>query len=206
MAGTGTQEAEARVLIDSLGLAGRIHLLGYRTDTADCLAGADIFTLPTEWENFSLSLLEAMAASLAIITTPAGGNLEAVANQVTAWVAPIGDIAAQRDGLRFFLSDPARRKQFGEAARARMIQEFDVPAAALKMERALQELGVRPHGRGAGASRPAAARSLTTMPNPKQNPRRFAFLMSEEVGLKTQYLNWRETSRRTGASIRPGSC
>jgi glycosyltransferase involved in cell wall biosynthesis len=52
----------------ALGLAGRVHFLGFRNDVAAIMQSADLFVFPSRYESFSLVLLEAMAAGLPVIT------------------------------------------------------------------------------------------------------------------------------------------
>jgi glycosyltransferase involved in cell wall biosynthesis len=141
MAGIGTLEEKCRARVDEKGLGARVRFLGHRTDVADCLAAADIFILPTEWENFSLSLLEAMAASLAIVTTPAGGNLEAVTDGDTAWIADTSDVGRMAEGFRHFLAYPKEREAYGQRARYRVASAFTAEAAARKLIETYQLLG-----------------------------------------------------------------
>jgi glycosyltransferase involved in cell wall biosynthesis len=141
MAGIGTMEEECRARVNEKGLGARVRFLGHRTDVADCLAAADIFILPTEWENFSLSLLEAMAASLAIVTTPAGGNLEAVTDGETAWVAETRDVSRMAEGFRLFLAHPKERAAFGQRAREQVASSFTSEAAARKLIEAYHAFG-----------------------------------------------------------------
>jgi glycosyltransferase involved in cell wall biosynthesis len=116
LAGSGDQESKCRELIQKLNLESRIHLLGYRTDTANLLSAADIYLLPTKRENLSMSLLEALAAGLPIITTPVGGNLELVQAEKTAILADAGNIAALSGALERLLQDQQLRQAMGARA------------------------------------------------------------------------------------------
>ncbi|HEX5322280.1 MAG TPA: glycosyltransferase family 4 protein [Capsulimonadaceae bacterium] len=141
MAGIGTLEEKCRRRAKERGVESRVRFLGYRTDAADCLHAADIFILPTEWENFSLSLLEAMAASLPIVTTPAGGNLEALTHGETAWIAETGNIEGFAMGMRHFLAHPEARAKFGRRAREHVASTFTAEAAARKLIGIYEDLG-----------------------------------------------------------------
>jgi glycosyltransferase involved in cell wall biosynthesis len=129
MAGSGNQEQACREAIASLGLDGRVRLLGYRRDTADLLRAADIYLLPTKWENLSMSLLEAMAASLPIVTTPVGGNLELMRSEESALFVDVGDTAGVASALGRFLADSELRRRLGARA-YEAAQHFSLPNIA----------------------------------------------------------------------------
>src|SRR5262249_2653025 len=60
--GCGNQEEEAKAAAAKSGFADRIHFVGYQQNVPDWLAAATVWILPTESENFSLAVLEALAA------------------------------------------------------------------------------------------------------------------------------------------------
>ncbi|HJX88018.1 MAG TPA: glycosyltransferase, partial [Gemmatimonadales bacterium] len=60
--GEGPERRALETRIAHLGLGDRVHLLGFRSDVPDLLAGSDLFVLPSLFEGLPLSILEAMAA------------------------------------------------------------------------------------------------------------------------------------------------
>ena len=84
---------------------------------------SSIFVLPSESENFPVSLLEAMTAGLAIITTNVRGCPEVVGN--TALLVPPRDPMAIREALSQLVADPELVAQLGDAARRRVKEKFD---------------------------------------------------------------------------------
>ena len=99
-------------------LSDRVHVMGHREDVPDWLAASTVWMLPTERENFSLAVLEALAAGCAILSTPCSGNDEVLADGVNALVHPVGDVAVARAHLRTLLSDPELRTLLSINARA----------------------------------------------------------------------------------------
>lgn len=81
-----------------------------------------IFCLPSEVENFPVSLLEAMAAGLAIITTADTGCAHVVGD--AALLVPAGDVDALRASLARLMADAALREQLGRAAERRLQERF----------------------------------------------------------------------------------
>jgi glycosyltransferase involved in cell wall biosynthesis len=88
----------------------------------ELLETASIFALTSEAENFPTTLLEAMAAGLAIITTSGTGCEEVVGD--AALLVPPRDPAQIRLAIDRLLADPALRDRLGRAAHARVHTAF----------------------------------------------------------------------------------
>jgi glycosyltransferase involved in cell wall biosynthesis len=127
IAGRGAEEAGLRSLAAELGIAPRVHLLGYREDTPDLLAASDIYALSSLYEGQSLALIEAMAAGLPIAATHVGGNPEVLGQaDRDGLLVPPSDPAALAAALARLAGDRALRAQLGAAARARARTEFSL--------------------------------------------------------------------------------
>ena len=106
-------ERSLRTAARDLGLEGRVHFLGLRTDLPDLLAAADIFCQPsTVPEGFGLSVVEALYAGLPVVATGHGGAEEIVDDSCGVLVPP-DDPAALARSLSDLLDDPARRTALG---------------------------------------------------------------------------------------------
>ena len=126
--GRGPLQAELENEIAQAGLADVIRLAGFRNDLPQWLGGLDILAHPADMEGLGVSLLQASAAGVPIITSRAGGLPEAVADNVSGLLIPPGDVAALAQALRRLLDDPGLRRQMGEAGRARILAEFSIDA------------------------------------------------------------------------------
>jgi glycosyltransferase involved in cell wall biosynthesis len=115
--GDGGLEGELRRYVATEGLADRVHFAGYRADVPDWLAAATVWLLPTESENFSLGVLEALAAGCPILSTLCLGNDEALVAGENALIHPIGDVEALVDGLRRLIADNGLRARLSRNAR-----------------------------------------------------------------------------------------
>ncbi len=91
----------------------------------------DVFVLPSFAEGTSNSLVEAMAHGLPIITTNVGGSPDLL-TPGTGILIPPGDSLALADAMQCLASDPALRKQMGQAARDLYLQLF-APDVVLSM-------------------------------------------------------------------------
>jgi glycosyltransferase involved in cell wall biosynthesis len=101
-----------------LGVADRLDLVGYQTNVEDWVAAATVWILPTERENFSLAVLEALAAGRAVLSTSCPGNDEVLVDGENAAVFGVGDVDAGIARLRELLADDALRRRLGETATA----------------------------------------------------------------------------------------
>jgi glycosyltransferase involved in cell wall biosynthesis len=134
IAGRGEAEASLRLLAAELGIADRVRLLGLRSDVPDLLAAADLFVLPSRSEGLPLALIEAMAASLPIVSTDVGGIAEVVARDVEARLVPPENPARMASALSNLIGDPNRRLALGHAARQRATSAYGVESMGDRYE------------------------------------------------------------------------
>jgi glycosyltransferase involved in cell wall biosynthesis len=112
LAGTGSLGPALRELAD-----GSVRFLGSVDDVRALLQASEVFVLPSWREGLSNSLLEAMAAGLAVVTTAVGGTTEVVEHERSGLLVPPGDAAALEDALVRAVSDPSLRAALGHEAR-----------------------------------------------------------------------------------------
>jgi glycosyltransferase involved in cell wall biosynthesis len=126
MAGTGPLRAELEARALMLGIAGRVQFLGDRSDVPALLGAMDVFTLSSVSEGLPLTVLEAMASGLPVVSTRVGGIPEAVLDGDTGLLVPPADPRAMADAIIGLLADPAQRRRLGMAGRARAREWFDL--------------------------------------------------------------------------------
>jgi glycogen(starch) synthase len=117
------------VLLPSLNgqpLKGSVHYLGKLglDDIRSCLKSADIFLLPSLWENLPYSCLEAMAAGRAIVASDQGGVPELIQDGSNGFLATAGDPDSFVAKLRALLDDAMLRQRLGRAARQTVNAKF----------------------------------------------------------------------------------
>ncbi len=103
VAGDGELLPEARRLVEERGIEEQVSLLGWRSDVRSLLREFDVFVLPSLYEGFSYSLIEAMAAGLPIVSTEVFGTRETVSRLPGNVVVPVGDSAALAEGMKSIL-------------------------------------------------------------------------------------------------------
>ncbi|WP_284505520.1 glycosyltransferase [Caballeronia sp. INDeC2] len=117
MAGDGPRFDNIKAIVDSLGLANRIHLLGFRTDIPNIFRGSDLFVLPTHQEALGQAFIEAMAAGLPVIGTRVDGVPELIEDNVNGLLVAPHDPVALRGAIARMIDDPALRQRLRDEGR-----------------------------------------------------------------------------------------
>lgn len=128
VAGRGEEHAALLDHAERLGLGGRVHLLGLRSDIPRLLAAADVFALPSLSEGLPIAILEAMFAGRAIVASDVGDLRFALDGGRAGRLVPPGDEPALAAALDDLLADPLAAQTLGEQARARAEAEFQISA------------------------------------------------------------------------------
>jgi glycosyltransferase involved in cell wall biosynthesis len=114
--GSGDRHDSLLQQADLAGIRDAVHLLGHRDDIEVCLAGMDLFVLPSLNEGMGRALIEAMSAGLPVIASHVGGIPAVVNHERTGLLVPPGDADALADALRRLLDRPEWATQLGQAA------------------------------------------------------------------------------------------
>lgn len=122
--GDGELRGELEQLARRLEVGPRLRFFGFEPPASRQLSALDIFVLPSSWEAFPISILEAMACGVPQVVTEVGGSGEAVSDGETGLVCPPEDPAALADRVVELLRDPARRARMATASRARHRERF----------------------------------------------------------------------------------
>jgi N-acetyl-alpha-D-glucosaminyl L-malate synthase BshA len=125
LVGDGPERPAAEELCRSLGIFESTRFVGKQQDMEDIYAIADLFLLPSEYESFGLSALEAMAAGSPVIATNTGGIPEVVTHGINGFLSEIGDVESMSRQAIALLSNPELLQQFSNAAKEQAIK-FDI--------------------------------------------------------------------------------
>ena len=126
MIGNGAERAKLEALADSLGIASNVDFLGERKDVPELLAQAGFFVSSSKSEGISLTILEAMAVGLPVVTTRVGGNPEIVLEGETGHLVPDQNPPALAAAMLKMLSQRAAWPTMGERGRQRVEQQFEI--------------------------------------------------------------------------------
>lgn len=112
-------------------LVQQIHLLGYRKDVPNLLAGADFFALATEQEAAGMVYIEAQLAALPVVATAVGGVPEMLVDGVGGFLVPDSDSQALRQAIDTLSQNRALRQKMGQAGYAWVIAQDKFTAEAV---------------------------------------------------------------------------
>ncbi|BFU93763.1 MAG: putative Glycosyl transferase group 1 [Nitrospira sp.] len=141
-----------RALAIGLGIAERVHMVGFQNPVRPFLDALDLYVHPALMEGFGIALVEAMAAGKAVIATRTGGVPEVVEHGETGLLVSPGDPDRLREAVIELLRDEARRARMGAKGRSRARERFDLARTVADLERLYREAAAE-HGGGPGADR-----------------------------------------------------
>lgn len=119
--GDGSLEDELQEFIEARGLTDHILFLGYRKDINLILSICDLVVLTSKKEGMPPNiLLEAMAASRAIIATEVNGTKYIINNKENGLLVKYNDINGLQNSLKYFINDPDKCEKYGIKGRKRL--------------------------------------------------------------------------------------
>ncbi|MCC5924081.1 MAG: glycosyltransferase [Crocinitomicaceae bacterium] len=101
-----------------------IFLTSWILDIASFNQGMDIVCLTSKNEGTPVSLIEAQAGGLPVVTTDVGGIRDVVQDGVTGFVTARGDIETYAQKLRLLVNEDKMRKDFGKKGEAFIFGKF----------------------------------------------------------------------------------
>lgn len=127
LVGDGPERPNVESVVAEHGLQGRVTMTGwYLGDIPEMVASFDIYAFPSLWEGLPFSILEAMRAGCAIVSTDVGGIPEALKDGETALLIEPGSTDQLYDALLRLVDDPRLRRALGDAARERFVSAFSL--------------------------------------------------------------------------------
>ncbi len=115
-----------RHIVDSNLLHGRVHWLGRRNDIPSLLKSTDVLVHASLWEGMPNSVLEAMAAGIAVIGTAVEGTEDLIVPGQTGWLVPPNDAVTLARVLLEAAESPERLRRYGRAGQLRAEHEFSL--------------------------------------------------------------------------------
>lgn len=107
---------------DKLNLRGRLDVEGVRR----VLGESHIFLHASLSEGIANVTLEAMSCGLPVVSTNCGGMREAIDDGVNGFLVPLRDTAAMAERIEALARTPELRQRMGQAARDRIVRDFDL--------------------------------------------------------------------------------
>lgn len=137
--GDGPERAAIEKQIATSGLAGCVHLTGFREDIPDLLPDLDVFFMPSIKEGLGTSVLDAFTCSVPVVSTRTGGIPEMVRHDESGLLAEVGDDAMMADHILRILGDANLRRHL-QLGGEQILADFSMEAMADKTAMVYQDV------------------------------------------------------------------
>jgi glycosyltransferase involved in cell wall biosynthesis len=107
LAGDGPERDSLKALARELGIADRVHMLGWVDDPAPLFAAADVFVVPSRHEPLGSVLLEGWMHRVPMIAAASQGPKFLVKDGEDGLLVPVDDAPAMAAAIGRVLDDPA---------------------------------------------------------------------------------------------------
>lgn len=124
VAGEGPLRTELETLARRLGVAQRVHLLGWRTDTARLFAAADISTFPSRVEPFGNVVVESWAQRVPLIAARSAGPAWLVEDGVDGLLFDIDDVPQLTERIGTLIDHPETGHRLAEAGYRKFTMQY----------------------------------------------------------------------------------
>lgn len=138
--GDGPEKLPIQQAIDQQGLSGQVTMLGLRNDVHRLLAAADAFLLTSVSEGIPITILEAMAASVPVVATSAGGVPELISDEATGLLAPVGNAEQLASALVRLAANRALGGALASLAKCHVEANFSEANMIANYERIYREM------------------------------------------------------------------
>jgi glycosyltransferase involved in cell wall biosynthesis len=119
----GALEAQAK----ALGVWAHVHFIGYRSDVADVYEACNAIALSSANEGTPVTVIEALAAGLPVVSTDVGGVRDVVRDTVDGFLVEPGNVDELAARLGDLAADPAQARAMGHTATERVVERYSVP-------------------------------------------------------------------------------
>jgi glycosyltransferase involved in cell wall biosynthesis len=142
IAGDGDARVAFQRLAADLGIADRVHFLGWRRDVPAILANLTVVVLPTvlDFEGTPLAVIEALAAGRPVVATDVGGVSEVVRDGLTGLLVPPRDPSALASAIGRQLDRPREAHAMAAAGQRLVLSMYARDRMVSETEQYLQEL------------------------------------------------------------------
>ena len=124
LAGEGAERGTLETQAQRLGVADRVHLLGWREDTSALLAAADIFVCSSRIEPLGNVVIEAWATGTPVVAAASDGPRELIQDGETGLLTPLENPDALAHAMQGLMDDADLRAHFKSASLAAYVAEF----------------------------------------------------------------------------------
>ncbi|MGA1840812.1 MAG: glycosyltransferase [bacterium] len=135
IAGEGPLLNDLSRLAEKLSLKGKIIFTGFIKDIREIFSIMDIFVLTSLWEGFPLTICEAMASYVPVVSTNVGGVPEMIEHGITGLLTEPGNIEQLKDAICKLIRDKDLSGRLARTARKRVEEKFSLKEILKQTER-----------------------------------------------------------------------
>ena len=135
-----------QTLVKNKSLGNKVIFTGplYGLDKIEAYVDSEIYVLPSRYEIFGMTILEACACAKPIIATKVGGvALDVIINGYTGLLVQPDNVLELGDALKYLLINEDRAKKMGMQARERVIKTYSIETCVKKIENLYNEINVK---------------------------------------------------------------
>lgn len=131
--GDGTERENLEKLVSQYHIESKVIFAGLRNDVPDFLNVMDIFVLPSEFESFSISIVEAMYSKVPVIVFEGSGGAEEIV-QSSGGGMVVKDEEEVNDRMAYLLENHERARKFGEQGRRYVLNNYSMEIYSKKIK------------------------------------------------------------------------
>jgi glycosyltransferase involved in cell wall biosynthesis len=124
IAGQGPQENALKELTDGMSLTGQIHFINAINQTQELLCALDVFVMPSLMEGLGLSVIEAQACGIPVVSSRVGGLVDLIQDGQSGYLVPANDPKALADRIVGILKAPEHSRAMAQNARINVEKNF----------------------------------------------------------------------------------
>lgn len=137
--GDGQEMQALAALAEHLGVLSLIEFTGARSNIAELLSTSDVFVLSSIAEGIPMTVLEAMASSLPVISTRVGGLPELISDDETGYLVEKQNVDALSSAMEKYINRRDLINQHGKSARSYILKHFSEQKMVSEYLRLYQE-------------------------------------------------------------------
>jgi glycosyltransferase involved in cell wall biosynthesis len=133
--------SKLKALINALSINDNVLILGpmYGDDKLEAYVDADVYVLPSRYETFPMSLLEAYACGKPVIASRVGGLTDIVVEGITGLLVETRDVRKLTRSMLSLLNDDDRAKEMGLRSKQFVKENFTIEKVVDKLEQLYQK-------------------------------------------------------------------
>jgi len=137
---------ELETLIKALKMENNVLITGplYGRDKLEAYVDADVYVLPSRYETFPMTVLEAYACSKPVIASKVGGLEDLAINGETGLLVDLGNTEQLARNILYLLNDDGRAKEMGLRGKQFVKENFAIEKVADRLQCLYRDVALSP--------------------------------------------------------------